>query len=282
MTDTQQSPTAAGSGASATESFLTTEMYEAARQVPPERVDAVVRAVLDGVHSAIREHEVTYPEFQAAKAWLIQVGEGGEWPLFLDVFVEHVVEEVQAETQQGTKGTILGPYYLPGQERLTSPATLPMREDEKGSHLVFAGQVRDVDTLDEPEPVADQPAERDTGQRHVPDAVPEQAQPALHEIRPHHGGGEADQQGGQERALHEGVAQHADQLVHDHGSHLRPVVGVSASAPSSCGCTWSWSAPPCSCVGEGGTPSCTTAPWRSTTARRTRGARAPSSCRTTS
>lgn len=94
MTDTQQSPTAAGSGASATESFLTNEMYQAARQVPPERVDAVVRAVLDGVHTAIREHKVTYPEFQAAKAWLIQVGEGGEWPLFLDVFVEHVVEEV--------------------------------------------------------------------------------------------------------------------------------------------------------------------------------------------
>ena len=102
MTDTQHSPTAAGSGASATQSFLTTEMYEAARQVPAERVDAVVRAVLDGVHAAIREHKVTYPEFQAAKAWLIEVGEDGEWPLFLDVFVEHVVEEVQAETQQGT------------------------------------------------------------------------------------------------------------------------------------------------------------------------------------
>jgi len=54
MTDTQHSPTAAGSGASATESFLTTEMYEAARRVPPERVDAVVRSVLDGLHSAIR------------------------------------------------------------------------------------------------------------------------------------------------------------------------------------------------------------------------------------
>jgi len=145
MSDTQQSPTAAGSGASATQSFLTGEMYQAAREVPPERVDAVVRAVLDGVHTAIREHEVTYPEFQAAKAWLIEVGEGGEWSLFLDVFVEHVVEEVQAAKQQGTKGTILGPYYLPGQKRLTSPATLPMRDDETGTPMVFAGQVRDLE-----------------------------------------------------------------------------------------------------------------------------------------
>jgi catechol 1,2-dioxygenase len=145
MSDTQQSPTAAGSGASATQSFLTTEMYQAVRQVPPERGDAGVRAVLDGVHQAIREHEVTYPEFQAAKAWMIQVGEGGEWPLFLDVFVEHVVEDVTSQAQLGSKGTILGPYYLPDAKPLPAKATLPMRDDEKGTPLVFAGQVRDVD-----------------------------------------------------------------------------------------------------------------------------------------
>jgi catechol 1,2-dioxygenase len=145
MTATQPSPTAAGSGASATESFRTSEQYRGAGAVPPERVSAVARAVLAGLHQAIREQEVTYPEFQAAKAWMIEVGEGGEWPLFLDVFVEHVVEEVAAHTQQGTKGTILGPYYLPGQRRLPASTTLPMRPDEKGTPLVFAGQVRDTE-----------------------------------------------------------------------------------------------------------------------------------------
>ena len=147
MTTTEHpSPTAAGSGASATQSFRTTDKYRGdAGTVSPERVSTVVKAVLAGVHQAIREHEVTYPEFQAAKAWLIEVGEGGEWPLFLDVFVEHVVEEVQAATQQGTKGTILGPYYLPGAERLPAQATLPMRDGEKGTPLVFAGQIRDLD-----------------------------------------------------------------------------------------------------------------------------------------
>src|SRR3954452_7073928 len=145
MTDTQQSPTAAGSGASATESFLTNEMYEAARQVPPERVDAVVRAVLDGVHTAIRDQRVTYPEFQAAKAWLIEVGEGGEWPLFLDVFFHHGLEEGAAGTQQGTKGTIVGPYYLPNAPRLPARATLPMRPDETGTPLTFTGRVTDLD-----------------------------------------------------------------------------------------------------------------------------------------
>jgi catechol 1,2-dioxygenase len=143
MTTATHSPTAAGSGANATEAFRSAR-HEAA-DVSPERVSTVARAVLQGVHQAIRDNDVTYPEFQAAKAWLIAVGEGGEWPLFLDVFVEHVVEEVAARSQQGTKGSILGPYYLPDAQRFPARATLPMRPDEKGTALLFAGQVRDLE-----------------------------------------------------------------------------------------------------------------------------------------
>jgi catechol 1,2-dioxygenase len=139
------SPTAAGSGASATASFRTTEQYAGGAAASPERISTVARAVLQAVHQVIREHDVTYPEFQAAKAWLIEVGEGGEWPLFLDVFVEHVVEEVAARSQDGTKGSILGPYYLPGQRRLPARTTLPMRPDERGVPLTLSGQVRDLD-----------------------------------------------------------------------------------------------------------------------------------------
>lgn len=104
----------------------------------------VVHAVLSGVHQSIREHEVSYPEFQAAKQWLMDVGEGGEWPLFLDVFVEHVVEEVAARSHEGSQGSILGPYYLPDQTRLPAETALPARPDEKGTPLVFTGQVRDT------------------------------------------------------------------------------------------------------------------------------------------
>ncbi|GLY37406.1 catechol 1,2-dioxygenase [Amycolatopsis sp. NBRC 101858] len=143
MTTTEHAPTAAGSGSSASEAFRAAA--RATAQVPPERVDEVARAVLRGVHQAIREHDVTYAEFQAAKQWLMDVGEGGEWPLFLDVFVEHVVEEVAARSQDGTKGSIQGPYYLPDQETLPWQSALPMRPDEQGTPLVFAGQVRDLD-----------------------------------------------------------------------------------------------------------------------------------------
>lgn len=143
MTTTHDSPTAAGSGSSATEAFRTNKIHGDAA-TDPARVSAVVTKVLAAIHDVVREENVSYPEFQAAKQWLIEVGEGGEWPLFLDVFVEHAVEEVAARTQDGTKGSILGPYYLPGQARIDTPATLPARPDEKGIPLVFSGQVRDT------------------------------------------------------------------------------------------------------------------------------------------
>ncbi len=145
MTTTDPSPTAADSGSSATKAFRAAQQGEhGAEQVSTERVATVVHAMLSGVHESIREHEVSYPEFQAAKQWLMDVGEGGEWPLFLDVFVEHAVEEVAARRQEGSQGSILGPYYLPDQTRLPAEASLPVRPDEKGIPLVFAGQVRDT------------------------------------------------------------------------------------------------------------------------------------------
>ncbi|MFC5950306.1 catechol 1,2-dioxygenase [Pseudonocardia lutea] len=145
MTTTQPSPTAAGSGSSATEAFRATRADSGAPQVSTERIAAVVSSLLAGIHDTIRTQAVTYDEFQAAKGFLIEVGEGGEWPLLLDVLVEHVVEDVASRSRTGTKGSILGPYYLPGQPRLDSPATLPQRPDEKGTALVFSGQVRDTE-----------------------------------------------------------------------------------------------------------------------------------------
>ena len=146
MTTTEHSPTAAGSGASASQVFRATHSATGtAGEASAERVDDVARALLRAAHEVIRTKNVSYPEFQAAKQWLMDVGETGEWPLFLDVFAEHVVEEVAARTQGGTTGSIQGPYYIPGQRRLDSPATLPTRPDEQGDPLVLSGQVTDLD-----------------------------------------------------------------------------------------------------------------------------------------
>jgi catechol 1,2-dioxygenase len=133
---------AAASGALATERFHTDKSpFEAVKDIPKERVDMLAREVLDAVHATIRKHKVSYDEYNALKAWLIQVGRDGEWPLFLDVWVEHVVEDVVTAHRHGNKGTIEGPYYVPNAPELGAEGTLPMRDGEKGSPLVWEGTI---------------------------------------------------------------------------------------------------------------------------------------------
>ena len=146
MTTSATSATAAASGAAATERFHTDKTpYEAVADTPTERVDMLAREVLAGIHETIRRHAVSYDEYNALKAWLIGVGEDGEWPLFLDVFVEHVVEEVNTAHRRGSKGTIEGPYYVPDAPEIASPAMLPMRDGEQGTPLVWTGKITTPD-----------------------------------------------------------------------------------------------------------------------------------------
>jgi catechol 1,2-dioxygenase len=140
---TEINPTAAASGRSATEHF--TQKQIAADIADPARVSAIATDAIQALHGVIRKHRVNYAEYDALKAWLIRVGADGEWPLFLDVWLEHVVEEVVNADRKGAIGTIEGPYYIPGAPEFRSEATLPMRDDEKGTPFVFQGTVTDLD-----------------------------------------------------------------------------------------------------------------------------------------
>ena len=127
----ESTATAAASGANATDHFIHDKSpYDAVRDTPKERVDLLAREVLDAVHETIRKHKVTYDEYNALKAWLIQVGQDGEWPLFLDVWVEHVVEDVATEHREGNKGSIEGPYYVPEAPEQGATGSVPMREGD--------------------------------------------------------------------------------------------------------------------------------------------------------
>lgn len=144
MTDqlTERDATAAETGASATRYFQ--QKAKAGGAVDAERVAAIAGDALAALHEVIRKHGVSYAEYDALKSWLIRVGEDGEWPLFLDVFVEHVVEETVNANRPGSKGSIEGPFYLPGAPQLGAEGAVPMREEEPGTPLDFAGQVRSV------------------------------------------------------------------------------------------------------------------------------------------
>jgi catechol 1,2-dioxygenase len=143
---TETSASAAASGASATERFEQDKSpFDTVKDTPKERVDALARDVLAAVHDTIRKHKVTYDEYNALKAWMIQVGKDGEWPLFLDVWVEHVVEDVNTAHREGNKGSIEGPYYVPEAPEQGARGTLPMREDEGGTPLTWTGAVTSAD-----------------------------------------------------------------------------------------------------------------------------------------
>lgn len=139
---TETQATAAASGANATDRFREDKKFAAGTS--QERVDLLASRIIGAINQTILEEKVTYDEYNVLKAWLIQVGEDGEWPLFLDVWVEHSVEQVANENRAGTKGSIEGPYYIPDAPRLESPATLPMRDDEQGTPLLFQGRVTDL------------------------------------------------------------------------------------------------------------------------------------------
>jgi catechol 1,2-dioxygenase len=110
-----------------------------------DRANQLISDILRRVHEAIVENDITYAEYQAAKQWFIDVGEAGEWPLFGDVYIEHVVEEQAYGNRNGSQGTILGPFHLPDAPVLDAPFELPHRPDEPGDRTVFSGRVTDVD-----------------------------------------------------------------------------------------------------------------------------------------
>jgi catechol 1,2-dioxygenase len=139
---TEIQATAAASGANATERFR--ENKKATASSSQERVNLLASRIIKAITDTVLEEKVTYDEYNAFKAWLIQVGEDGEWPLFLDVWVEHSVEQVANENREGTKGSIEGPYYVPDSPRLESSATLPMRDNEQGTPLLFQGRITDL------------------------------------------------------------------------------------------------------------------------------------------
>ena len=110
-----------------------------------QRGDQVIGELFKRINALIADLDVSYEEYQAAKQWLIDVGEAGEWPLLLDVFVEHAVEEQATKGRAGSKGSILGPFHLPGAPILEAPFEMPRRTDEEGEELHMTGRVVDAD-----------------------------------------------------------------------------------------------------------------------------------------
>lgn len=107
MTSAEQivDPTAHDSGNKATDKFKANRVSS---DTSKERANAIYVDLLAAIAQVAHKHEVTYEEYAVLKQWMIDVGEYGEWPLWLDVFVEHEIEEINYNRHDytGTKGSI--------------------------------------------------------------------------------------------------------------------------------------------------------------------------------
>ncbi len=145
LSNTNEELSAKGSGNAATEAFKTLSVSS---DTSKERAGAIYTDLLAAIAQVAHKHQVTYDEYRVLKNWMIQVGEYGEWPLWLDVSVEHEIEEINYNRNDytGTKGSIEGPYYVPDAPKLEWKCEMPMRDkDRESDALIFKGQVTDLD-----------------------------------------------------------------------------------------------------------------------------------------
>src|SRR5690625_3807611 len=87
-----EAPAAATSGGLASERFRERVAASHSGVVDIERVDRLASRAVKALNDIVLEEAVSYDEYNAFKAWLIKVGEDGEWPLFLDRSEEHTSE----------------------------------------------------------------------------------------------------------------------------------------------------------------------------------------------
>ncbi|MEW6473916.1 MAG: dioxygenase [Actinomycetota bacterium] len=110
------------------------------------RAAVIVKDLVETLRALIRRHGVTYPEYRQAVRFVAGAAERGELPLMLDVLLESTVDEVSGGGPGATDSNVEGPFFVAGAPEIAAGddglARLPMRADEPGDRLLFAGTVR--------------------------------------------------------------------------------------------------------------------------------------------
>ncbi|MEU9380564.1 dioxygenase [Streptomyces sp. NPDC048279] len=109
-----------------------------------QRVVELFDEFMEMVREFIVRHRLQYEDYAAVTRYLVRVSEAGEWPLWMDNFLEATVDTTSYGEGPWTPSAIEGPYYKPGAPLLSrQPYTLPMRPDEAGDKMLFKASVRD-------------------------------------------------------------------------------------------------------------------------------------------
>jgi len=113
---------------------------------PPERLRAVMPAVVSALHDLARELDLRNEELLAVLAFLTEVGQADEFILLSDVLgLSRLVDDQTHAAELGTPSNVQGPFYRPGAPWIENPGTLAS-EVTAGTRLVVSGRVSDAVT----------------------------------------------------------------------------------------------------------------------------------------
>lgn len=124
--------------------------------MPNQRAIKLFDEFTELVREFASRNKLTPGEYHSVMKYLMDLGEAGEWPLWLDAYFESTIESINYGTGDWTSSAVLGPYHKEGAPLVTDrPAILPMRPDEPGQPMQFTGTIRDRDGNPVPGALAD-------------------------------------------------------------------------------------------------------------------------------
>ena len=111
--------------------------------MPNPPIAPIVKDIVEAVQGIFEKHPISPEDYRAAVGFLNEVGETGEVPLIMDVFLEALVVDEYNRDRQSTSRNLLGPFWLDGAPYLEDGRLLS--EDEAGDRLLMFGTIRNLD-----------------------------------------------------------------------------------------------------------------------------------------
>ncbi|MEO0423535.1 MAG: dioxygenase [Pseudomonadota bacterium] len=111
--------------------------------VTPNRLDTVVRSIVEGIRGALREHDVSFQEYRAGMKYLMETAKGGELPLLIDLFMNTTIVENMNQGREGSTNDLEGPYFREDVPVVTDGKIKTM-EQFGGQPMLLRGIVKDT------------------------------------------------------------------------------------------------------------------------------------------
>lgn len=106
------------------------------------RIDAVVRAITEGIRSALKEQGVTFDEYRLGIKYLLESSEAMELPLLIDMLFNTTIVEIQDKISKASASDLEGPYSSEDAPQVSDK--IQTMEEFGGDPMVLRGKISDT------------------------------------------------------------------------------------------------------------------------------------------